>query len=132
MFVLAAMTALIAEWSVPLLMPILIFALRARGMRAVLAGIAWVLVILLKADTVVYLLTGVVHYPEDPGGRLMESLRILSWYRIEIALLALVATAALCWPWPRTFGLRLLATVTLAILALSLVMMVLFSGLDMR
>lgn len=132
MFGLAALLGVVATWAVPVLMAILIWRLRDRRARVIPALVALVLLLLLKADSFVYTLTGTMIYPEDPGGGVMQAIRGLGWYALELTAFAGVATLVLLRPWPRSRGVGLLAIATLTAIALTLLVTFAFAGLDMR
>lgn len=132
MFGFTALLGVLANWAVLVLMALLIWLLRDRGVKVILALVAYGLLLLLNADTFVHTVTGAMIYPEDPGGALMQAIRSLGWYRFEINAFAAVATLVLLVPWPKARGLRILAIATLIGFALTLLATFAFSGLDMR
>jgi len=135
MFVVSALAGVVLMMTVPILMAILIWQLRARRSRAGVALVALVLLWLVDSREFLYLL-GIPPYdpydPYAPFGPIRSMIRSLEWFRLEIQLLATVASAVLVWPLPEPRWQRLLAIAVPVMLGLSVLVTLAFQGLDMR
>lgn len=129
MFGLTALIAVLLPWLMILLMAILIWTLRARRVRALLALAALILLWLTNAREFLYAIGLPLPYPDEPGGALRDVVGALEWYRWQIVALACVAAAALALPLPGARGQRVLAVITVLGLAISAALVWSFTGL---
>lgn len=116
---LTVLIAFLLPWLMIILLAVLIWKLRARRVRALLALAALILLWLTNAREFLYAIGLPLPYPDEPGGALREVVGALEWYRWQILALACVAAAALALPLPGARGQRLLAILTVLGLAIS-------------
>jgi len=132
MFVLSALLGMVLMMTVPILMAILIWQLRVRRLRAGVALVAMVLMWLVDSREYMFMLGVPLYDPYEPAGPIRSVVLALEWFRLEIQMLATVATAVLVWPLPEPRWQRLLAIAVPAMLMLSVLVTFAFQGLDMR
>jgi hypothetical protein len=135
MFQVAALLAGFLPWLMILALAALIWILRRRRWRALLALVALVLMALINSREVLYAMGLGSFDLEDAIGLSAIRLRIataLEWYGWQILALATVSAALLAWPLPAARGQRVLAVLVVAGLGLSTFMVWSFTGLRLN
>jgi hypothetical protein len=135
MFQVAALLAGFLPWLMILALAALIWILRRRRWRALLALVALVLMALINSREVLYAMGLGSLDLEDATGLSAIRLRIataLEWYGWQILALATVSAALLAWPLPAARGQRVLAVLVVAGLGLSTFMVWSFTGLRLN
>ncbi|MGQ3361017.1 MAG: hypothetical protein ACT6XY_18540 [Phreatobacter sp.] len=133
MFGIMALLALILPWVLLPAMTVLIWRLRTRRPRAVLAMAAAILAALPHLRELLYAVGLGLPYPDEESTRLAASFRALlgatEGYGWHLLGLAALSAAWLCWPLPESRGTRVLAALVVFGLAGSAALVWSFTGL---
>jgi hypothetical protein len=129
--IIIALTFYILPWVIIPAMAVLIWLLRRRLLRALLALAALVLVAVTHSREFLYSIGLGLPHPDDEPGPLISALSALEsaveWYAWQNLALAAVSAAVLSWPLPDGRGKRVLAVMVVVWLGVSAALVWLFS-----